>query len=83
MKKPASNAAQRKLILDYMREHNRLSTLQSREVLGVMAPAPRIFELRKQGFEIRTDWEWQVDCTGARHLQGVYTLLGGGDHAEG
>lgn len=78
MSKPISNARQRQLILEYLREHHRLTTLEARNKLGIMSPAPRVFELRKAGENIVTHYEWQTDAAGGQRWAGVYVLMTGG-----
>lgn len=51
-----------------------VNTLGFREV-GIMCPANRVFELRAQGFEIRTDWVLPPDATNPRRKIANYVLV--------
>jgi len=68
----------RKSILKHLIEHVRLTTLQAREELGVMSPAPRVFELRGIGHKIITHRRYDRDITGRNHYQAEYVLMTGG-----
>lgn len=68
----------RKAILMHLKEKQRLTTLQAREELGVMSPAPRILELRRQGNNIITHRRYERDITGRNHYQAEYVLMTGG-----
>jgi len=81
IKRPDNNSlqAQRASILHwFLNVSNRLSTLDAREILGVMSPACRIFELRQIGHKIQLEWLYQEDTTGTRHRVGVYLYMGFG-----
>ena len=54
----------------------RLRTLDAREKLGIMSPATRILELKKQGHKIILEWERQRDSAGCSHLAGTYIYQG-------
>lgn len=65
--------AQRKRILDYLRNHP-LDTLTARKELDVMHPAARVMELRKQGVGIKTvKIDRPSDC-GKIHRVACYVL---------
>lgn len=51
-----------------------VSTLHAREVLGIMSPAARVLELRRQGHHIVTHWVRGVDAAGVSHRSAVYVL---------
>jgi hypothetical protein len=72
-----SRADQRARILKWLQAHNRITTLEARNTLGIMHPASRIQELRKAGHDIVTYLQWDTDATGKQHKQGLYILLGG------
>lgn len=67
------SAAQRRLILTAL-QHGPLTTLESRERLGVMHPAARVQELRERGYPIVTVWTDQPDSTGQLHRVARYLL---------
>lgn len=54
-----------------------VSTVHAREVLGIMSPAARIMELRRQGHAIITRVGHVVDAAGLSHRSAVYELVGG------
>lgn len=54
------------------------STFEIRHELDIVAPAPRIYELRhKQGFNIKTFWDIGNNPGGGRHRIARYVLLPG------
>lgn len=75
-KKPIGNskAAQRGRLLQYLQQHGSITTLQARQILAVMSPAPRIKELRESGYSIKTNWVKDTDSAGVEHRQGLYVL---------
>ena len=53
---------QRLKLLDYLLEHNSITTSEAREKLDIMSPAPRILELKAKGYLIVTvPAEWVSD----------------------
>jgi len=68
--------AQRHKIMQHIRKHGNMTTVDARN-MGIMHPAARIMELRKQGLNIATNMMEQVDSAGEKHCAGVYTLDGG------
>ncbi len=68
-------ASQRAAILRHLKTHGRMTTLDARN-LGVMHPAMRVCELRKDGHNITTNWIAQTDHAGVKHRVAVYTLDG-------
>lgn len=62
-----SASAQRKRMLDALQKLGAVNTLYARDCLNVMAPAPRIKELREQGYQIRTDRICINDRNGFKH----------------
>jgi len=69
-----STASQRVALLEHLKKHGSITTLQARQVLGVMSPAPRIKELREAGHSIITERVLDADSTGRKHQQGLYIL---------
>jgi hypothetical protein len=53
-KKPNSAKAQRSRILDWLKRYESVTTIECQEILDIMRPAPRIFELRLRGHDIHT-----------------------------
>ena len=76
-RKHQSRAMQRAALLKWLQAHQRITTLQARNELGIMHPAGRIQELRNAGNDIATDWQWEADATGKEHKQALYVLLPG------
>lgn len=55
-----------------------LTTIELREDYNVMAPAPRIFELRHEfGYNIVTHWDTSENAQGHKHRNARYVLLPG------
>ena len=63
-------------LLDHLHEHGEICTITARECLGIMAVATRVFELRNQGYAIRTVRGYAYDAQGRRHPNAVYVLGG-------
>lgn len=74
VKKSTSTESQRFLLLDHLKK-GPFTTIQARDELGVMSPAPRVMELRRQGHNIITLRTETVDRTGTKHREGQYVLL--------
>lgn len=72
-----SDSAQRQAILDLLTQNGSMTTSDFRN-RGVFTAPQRISELRKQGWDIKTDLITVFDHAGVKH-PGVasYTLLGG------
>ncbi|PHS69130.1 MAG: hypothetical protein COB23_07180 [Methylophaga sp.] len=75
---PPTADIDRKKILKHLLEHARLTTLQAREELGIMSPAPRVLELRRLGHNIVTTLTNERDITGRKHRQAEYGYFSGG-----
>lgn len=63
----SSANAQRKRLLDALQSLGAVNTLYARDQLNIMAPAPRIKELREQGHQINTDRISITDRNGFKH----------------
>ena len=61
-----STANQRAYILSYLEQNGSATTLDFRNA-GIMAPAPRIKELREEGHIITTFFETVTDHVGVKH----------------
>lgn len=74
-KSSASNdaAAQRLRVLDLLRTGPK-STLQLRREGDILAPAARILELKRKGFDILTQWVHQATDCGKVHRVALYVL---------
>ena len=75
-KSKASNdtAAQRLRALDLLRDGPK-STLQLRRDGDILAPAARILELKRHGFDILTQWVQQATDCGKLHRVALYVLM--------
>lgn len=69
---------QRLQILAHLQAGNSLTTQQARLELFIMSPAPRVLELRRQGYNIVTEWTIYEDSQG-KHSIAKYVLLAGVD----
>jgi len=73
-KNDVSSSAQRVQILSYLKKHGSATTLEIRDKLHILSPAPRILELRGQGVEIETVREYQPTPDGKKHHIARYVL---------
>jgi hypothetical protein len=64
--KDTSAATQRNQIIALINKHQSANTPEIRRT-GIMAPAPRIFELRQQGYKIEKVLERYIDEEGKTH----------------
>lgn len=76
------SAAQRFRLAAALKSLTSISTSQARDELAIMSPAPRIMELRRRGWDIRTDRVWIADSLGVPHLQAQYVLVSEPDPEE-
>jgi hypothetical protein len=72
-----SAEAQRSRLLDYLRSHCSITTLEARKELDVLHPAMRILELRASGYRIDMVWTQQQTECGKYHRVGKYVLQRG------
>lgn len=73
-----TKATQRSALLGHLKQqHGSISTLESREQLGIAHPAARVMELRRQGFQIETGRVLEADASGRLHGVALYVLKGG------
>ncbi|HAT1846840.1 TPA: helix-turn-helix domain-containing protein [Legionella pneumophila] len=77
-----SASSQRARLLKFFESIPRISTMEAREVLGILHPGARIMELRKKGYRIDTHWIEESDANGVMHRIGLYVYQGksGGRH---
>lgn len=64
------------VLLKWLQAHQRITTLQARNELGIMHPAGRVQELRSAGYDIATHWQREADASGKEHKQALYVLVG-------
>ena len=69
-----STLNQRLKLLDWLFEHGSITTAQAREKLDVMSPAPRIMELKRDGYLIVTLITSWTSVYGIKHRIGRYVL---------
>lgn len=69
------NQRQRREILVYLQQGNKLTTLYAREAMGIMHPGGRVLELRKQGYNIVTRRRPGADVAGSSHSVAEYVLM--------
>ncbi|MBA3599420.1 MAG: helix-turn-helix domain-containing protein [Methylibium sp.] len=69
-----SATAQRRRALDLLRAGPK-STIQLRRDGDILAPAARIIELRRHGFDILTHWVQQATDCGKLHRVALYVLM--------
>jgi len=67
-------AAQRARLIDLLKIAPRTTT-ELRNQHSIMSPAPRVLELRKQGYNIVLEWVVQYDTAGVKHRAGRYRLI--------
>lgn len=76
MPKLSSNTqCQKQRLLDYLREHGRVTTLQARAELDILMPATRIFELKADGNNIITYRRHAETGLGLHKKVAEYVLL--------
>lgn len=71
-----SAEAQRARLLERL-QHGPITTITARRELDILAPAPRVLELRRQGHNISTVWVTQYTDAGKPHRVALYCLAGG------
>jgi hypothetical protein len=71
-----SSGRQRARLEAHFRLHGSISTLEGRNVLGILHPAARVQELRESGHRIITVWNRETDATGRRHRVARYHWSG-------
>ncbi|WP_343654541.1 helix-turn-helix domain-containing protein [Paraburkholderia caribensis] len=67
--------AQRGRVLEFLRRHGSLSTLDARHLIDVLHPAARVMELRRNGYEIATVWSHETTPEGGKHRVARYHLM--------
>ncbi|WP_206996538.1 helix-turn-helix domain-containing protein [Trinickia mobilis] len=69
-----SAACQRARMLAAMRQFEEVTTLEAMRFLDVYDPRPRVYELRREGYWIRTTYAMQPTESGVVHAVGAYSL---------
>jgi hypothetical protein len=70
---------QRQRLLDYLRAHGSITTIEARRSLDILHPQGRIKELRNQGYLIHMVWVHEPTDCGRLHRIGKYFLQPGGE----
>lgn len=73
--KDNSSFNQRLKLLDYLLEHNSITTQKARELLDIYYPPARIKELRQAGYLIHTVWVTWTSGYGVHHRIAKYVLM--------
>lgn len=75
--KPLSTrtACQRERLAKYFKAYRKANTLEIREKLGILSPAPRVLELRALGYNIRTEFVDVEKPYGVHKDVGLYVLI--------
>lgn len=71
-----SASSQRARLLKFFESIPRISTMEAREMLGILHPGGRIMELRRKGYRIDTHWIEEPDSNGVSHRVGLYVYQG-------
>ncbi|MDR5879401.1 helix-turn-helix domain-containing protein [Caballeronia sp. LZ032] len=66
---------QRARLLEAMKVRGGVTTLEAMRFLDIVDPRPRIVELRKEGYRIKTLWTRQPSECGRLHSVGLYALI--------
>lgn len=72
-----SAASQRAQILSHLKKYGSATTIEIRNELHILSPAPRVLELREQGISILTVRENQLTPDGKEHYVARYVLQSG------
>lgn len=70
-----STSSQRERLLKWLLEVGCINTQEAREQLDIQAPAPRIMELKKLGYDIKTEKTEWLSHTGIKHKIARYVLI--------
>lgn len=73
----SARSLQCSLLLTYLLVYGEICTIHARDDLGILSPAARIYDLRKDGHNIRTVRGYAYDTQGRKHPNAVYVLAGG------
>lgn len=75
----SSNSAesQRGRLLEHLKKHDGIDTVDARRNLDILCPASRIIELRRGGHNIVTVWVYRQTECGKMHRIAKYVLFGG------
>jgi hypothetical protein len=75
--KKHNTEGQRAILLERLKEKP-CTTVEARHELDIVAPAPRVHELRHDyGFNIKTFWTTALNPGGQKHRFAKYVLLAG------
>lgn len=69
-------ASQRLRLMQWFDGRNSLTTQEARELLDIMSPAARVFELRAAGWRLTTVWDRLPTVSGRLHRMARYVCMG-------
>lgn len=69
-----SKASQAKALLEYLQTHDKVTQLDALSALGIMRLGARVWDLKKAGYEIRTD-KVKVPTRDGSAIVAGYTLV--------
>lgn len=67
--------SQKQRIINYIREFGSITDLEASKELGIQQFGARIFDLKKDGYEFRTEWESSTNRFGERTDYKRYYLV--------
>ncbi len=70
-----SLANQRQILLKYLQQNQRITTLEARRKLDIMHPSGRIRELKAMGYNIITNLKNDTTFKGINHRVAEYVLI--------
>lgn len=71
-----SAESQRYRLVEWLKEHGSITTIEARRDLDILAPAPRVFELREMDYPIDTVWVHGFTEQGNKHRIARYVWRG-------
>ena len=66
---------QKQRIINYIREFGSITDLEASKELGIQQFGARIFDLKKDGYEFKTEWENSTNRVGERKDYKRYYLV--------
>ena len=67
--------SQKQRIINYIREFGSITDLEASKELGIQQFGARIFDLKKDGYEFKTEWESSTNRFGERTDYKRYYLV--------
>ena len=75
-----SSASQCRRLLAFLMVKKMITTLEARHRLDIIHPAGRIYDLRGEGYDIKTHWSEGRNPGGNRHRVAQYVLMSSKKH---